>query len=810
MFSKKVLSYFLLLFIFSANAYSQIPTSGLVAWYPFCGNAIDKSGNSRDLVLSGPTPTTDRFGNAGNAYLFNGSTPLLTNIISRTPPLPTDTTDFTYAAWFNLDTTGTYLIAGNGDINIDGYGLITQGHDVAIYFGGVGIYLPTYVTFHQWHQAILRRTGTTFSLFLDTVIIGSFNGSFLLTSPSQSFAVGQDYTNGSKSFPGKIDDIAVYNRPLTDPEISHLFHYNPDVFSTLGNDTSVCLGFSLPLFPSPQYPGLNYLWSTGSTDTSVTATSLGTYWFEISKPYGCTTSDTMHITLGTVAVSIGNDTSVCIGDTFMIVSAAPAGSSYLWSTGDTTSTISVAAPGTYWLNISNSGCPGADTMNFGYSPVPLVNIGRDTTLCSGLPLTLQSSFTYPSASYSWNTGVVTPSISPMATGNYILGVLVNGCSGYDTVHVTFKPTPVVAFGPNVSLCVGDSVVLSATGSAGTTFNWSTGDTANALTIDTSGIFWLTANTNGCIATDTITVTVNAIPVVHLGPDLSRCMGTNVILQSSDAYSGVSYVWNTGAGTPTLDVNMPGTYALTVTKNGCSGVDSINVTFLPVPVVNLGSDASFCSGTSFPLSTAQPAGSTYLWSTGSTAASINVTTPGLYGVIVTNNGCVGTDSIVLTTIKAPTINLGRDTALCDGYSMQLYIDGDQASYLWSDGSTGNSYTVNQNGQVWAAISNFCGTATDSIYVHYGFCNIWFPTAFSPNGDGKNDIIKVRGSLGAYQEYTFTVFNRWGVVMFTTSDINKGWDGMYNNEEQGIGTYFYMMTYKLNNQTYSMKGDFELVR
>ena len=799
------------LLLLATNTYSQIPVSGLVAWYPFCGNVLDKSNNNLNLTLNGPVPATDRFGYANAAYSFNGNAAVLSNVAYRTPPLPTDTSDFTYAAWFEADTVGNSIVTANGNINTNGYAIVTQGHNVAVYFGGVGYFLPTYITFHHWHHALLRKQGITYSFFLDTVITGSFNASFTPSPTTQYFAVGQDYTNGSGSFLGKIDDIAVYNRSLSDLEIPQLYHYNPNLVSAIGNDTIVCNGFSMTLYPTPSFPSLNYLWSTGSTDTSISVSSAGTYWFTISKPYGCTTSDTINVALGSLPVNIGNDTNVCIGDTFLISTAAPAGSSYLWSTGDTTATLSVHAPGIYSVHVLNGGCGGADTMWFGYSLVPHVYIGPDTTLCSGTPLTLQSDTTYsPLASYSWNTGAVTPSINPDSTGNYILGVLVDGCRGYDTARVTLKPTPLILFGPNASICTGDSIVLSGSGIPGSVYTWSTGDTVTSITVKTTGKYWLTGVTNGCMATDTISVTVNPIPPVHLGPDQSVCEGSFVTLTSSDTYSGASFLWNTGVSGSSLSVTTSGTYALTVTKNGCSGIDSVNVTILPSPVVALGSDAFFCSSSTYTLNSAQPSGATYLWSTGSTASSINITTPGLYGLVVTNNGCTGSDSIRLTEIKVPSINLGRDTALCEGYKMKLYIQGDQASYLWSDGSTGDNYSVSQDGPVWATISNMCGSASDTIVVKYGFCNIWFPSAFSPNGDGKNDIIRVRGSLGAYQEYRFTVFNRWGVVMFMTEDINKGWDGMYNNMEQGIGTYFYMISYKINNQTYTMKGDFELVR
>ncbi len=809
MFSKKILLYLLLLCTVSTSA--QLPLTNLRAWYPFCGNTADRSGNTLNMNLSGPTLTTDRFGNANDAYYFNGNVSVSGNIIYRTPPMPTDTGDFTYAAWFLSDTSGNRIIISNGNVNATGCAIVTTGHNVAVSFGGLGVYLPTYITFHQWHHAVLRKTGVTYSFFVDTTIVGSFNSALNPTLSADEFSVGQDYITGSRSFIGKIDDIAVYNRGLSYAEIINLYHYNPDVTAVLGADAVVCAGFSATLTPSPQYPGLNYLWSNGSTDTSLYVDTLGSYWFSITRPYGCTATDTITYTLGSVVVSLGRDTSVCIGDTFLLVPTAPAGSTYLWSTGDTTSRLHLYAPGSYWLHVNNNGCPGSDTMSFAYSPVPVVHLGADTVLCSVNPILLGSSLTYTAPSYLWSTGSTSATIQPTVSGTYSLKVLVDGCAGADTIKVKIKPSPVVSFGPDRTACQGDSVILTSIAADTTAIHiWSTGDSVATIIVKHTGTYWLTVNDSGCIATDTFKYVVNQYPPVHLGPDVSVCEGTAVILRSTDTYTSPTYSWSTGATSASINATVSGTYTLSVTQNGCTAKDAINVTINSIPVVNLGNDTYFCSGASYVLTSAQPAGATYLWSTGSTASSISVSSTGLYGLVVTNNGCTGSDSIQLDLITVPTINLGPDTTLCQGYTMELLIDGDRATYMWSDGTMGNSYNVSQSGPVWASITNVCGVAIDTINVNYKFCDLWLPNAFTPNGDGRNDVLRVKGSLGAYSDFKFFVFNRWGVNVFLSDDINKGWDGNYNNQEQAIGTYYYMMTVKLNGVEYDTKGSFELIR
>ena len=794
--------------LLTVTTYAQLPTTGLIAWYPFCGNTLDRSGNGLNMTASGPALITDRFGYAASAYCFGGNATPLTNTIYRTPPMP-DTGDFTFATWLNADTGGVRIVLANGDLSTNGVGIMTMGHNVAISVGS-GIYLPTYLTYHLWHHVVVRRSGSTFSMYLDTVIVGAFTAAYVSPPSSQTFAAGQNYSTGAGAFAGKIDDIAVYDHALNDADIRALYHFVPDVHAVLGPDAVVCAGFSTTISSTPQYPGLNYTWSTGSTDTSITADTFGNYWVSISRPYGCSTSDTMRFSLGSVSVTIGRDTMVCIGDTFTIAATAPAGSSFLWNTGDTTSSISVFTPGIYAVQINNAGCPGSDTMVFGNSPIPIVTLGNDTTLCSWQSLTLSSPHVYVAPAYLWNTGATTASISPTTSGTYSLRVLQDGCAASDTVMVHFKPTPVVALGPDRFACQGDSLVLSGSGPAGTGYLWSTGDTLNTKTVKTTGTYWLTASDSGCVATDTIIYTVRPYPGVHLGPDISVCQGITVSLSSSDTYTSPTYNWSTGVHTASINVTTSGTYTLSVTQAGCTSTDDVTVTIKPNPVVALGSDTWFCSGTSVTLASPQPAGAAYIWSTGENTSSIVISTPGMYGLYVNLNGCTGTDSVYLDEITVPFVNLGQDTTLCQGYSFDLGISGENATYMWSDGSVHDSYHVDQAGSIWASVTNVCGVASDTITIRYKFCDMWIPTAFSPNGDGHNDVIRVRGSLGAYSEYHFAVFNRWGTNVFTTDNPSEGWDGTFNGQPQDIGTYYYTITGKLNGQDISMVGNFELVR
>ena len=498
--------------------------------------------------------------------------------------------------------------------------------------------------------------------------------------------------------------------------------------------------------------------------------------------------------------------------------------SYTWSFGDDTTGATVsgnpvthtfADTGSYMVHLTivdPNGCTAADSLHFTVSALPVVHIGNDTALCAG-SFIIRSLLNYPSgATYLWSNGGTADSVIATVSGNYILRVHYGLCSATDTMHLGLLPIPHVHFGNDTSICSAQPLVFNETEPAGSVFIWSTGGTGNTLSVSTGGTYWLTVADSGCVASDTINVTVVTSPAVNLGPDIpGMCQSQPVILSSSDTYTGaVSYLWNTGTTTPSLTVSASGSYWLTVSQNGCSASDSVNINFIPLPYVNLGNDTFFCSGTSITLTSPQPAGAQYLWSDGSTGTSLFVTNPGIYGLQMTNNGCSFEDTIIIALVKVPSINLGPDSTVCDGFIYNLLVDGDQAQYTWSTGNKTNSIEVTGAGTYWCTITNVCGTASDTVNLNYHFCNLWIPSAFTPNGDGRNDIFRVGGSTDGYSDFKMTILNRWGEVVFTGNDMSTGWDGTFNGVKQEIAVYYYMITYTLNGKGGFLKGDVQLIR
>jgi gliding motility-associated-like protein len=343
------------------------------------------------------------------------------------------------------------------------------------------------------------------------------------------------------------------------------------------------------------------------------------------------------------------------------------------------------------------------------------------------------------------------------------------------------------------------------------YTWNTGGTTSSINISNSGLYWVYAS-GGCgVLWDTFNVQFILPDTLYTHEDTSVC--TSVGMMTVEAPAGYdSYLWNTGCSVSSININTGGNYwVYAVNAGGCNVlIDTVHAIFKPLPPVDLGKDTSICRNDHIILRSVQSNGVSYLWSNGFTDSSIMISGGGTYSLTVTQNGCSTTAAIKIGIINHPQLNLGPDTILCSGELLHLPVSANAGVFSWSDGSSGEGFTASVTGMYWATLSNECGIAVDTIHVTYDFCDLWFPSAFTPNGDGLNDIIRVVGSLRDYKDFSLSVFNRWGQRVFYTADIYAGWDGRFNGINQELGTYFYMIFYNLHGKKGMLRGDFELIR
>lgn len=326
---------------------------------------------------------------------------------------------------------------------------------------------------------------------------------------------------------------------------------------------------------------------------------------------------------------------------------------------------------------------------------------------------------------------------------------------------------------------------------------------------TSSWYYITVYQQNCTTKDSIYINVSKHNTTIFVMDTLSCSTIySLLLNAPDGYT--SYLWNTGSTSSSISVSYSYDYWVFASSGCVAQIDTFKVVFHHPPFVYLGNDTSICAGDSIKLTSDQHLGSQFLWNNNSTSNSITINEAGTYWLSVIDSGCKSSDTIVVTIPPGPSISLGPDTTLCIGDVIQLSANSVSGIIKWWNGYTGNNVTIDYQGKYWVTAVNGCGSTTDTININFILCDIWFPSAFTPNGDKLNDIIQVKGNLEKYQDFTLSIYNRWGQQVFSTNNIYTGWDGLFNSTPQELGTYFYMITFTLEGKKGFMKGDFQLIR
>ncbi|MBL0341721.1 MAG: T9SS type A sorting domain-containing protein [Bacteroidetes bacterium] len=480
----------------------------------------------------------------------------------------------------------------------------------------------------------------------------------------------------------------------------------------LGPDTTLCFGSSL-IIAAPAGEA-SYLWSTGDTTETITVTAPGVYAVQVANTTGCSASDTIDVFFNApLVIALGADTALCQGDT-LTLDAGAGFSSYLWSDASLLQTLSVSASGTYFVDVVDSlGCTANDTIEIIINPLPVVDLGNDTTFCGGTTFTLDGGAGF--VNYLWNDGTQTQTIAIVTSGTYSLIVTdLNGCAGTDAVVV--NATPLVDLGPDLVQCEGTIVTLDA-GPGLPFYFWSDGTSGQTIDVTLSGNYSVSvSDLTGCVNSDEITVTFNPIPVFTLGLDQTICDGATAILDPGAGF--FAYLWNDGSTLPTLSATNAGTYIVTVSSApNCNATDTIEVFVNPAPIINLGNNVTLCEGVVYTLD-AGSGFSAYLWNDGSSNQTLDVTLNGTYSVVVFDAlGCSSTDSVDVNFNAVPVIELGPDQSICGGTSVILDAGLGFANYLWSDGSINSFLLVTTTDTYSVTVTNFAGCSSiDSVTVN----------------------------------------------------------------------------------------------
>lgn len=616
---------------------------------------------------------------------------------------------------------------------------------------------------------------------------------------------------------------------------------NPSPAMTSPTSATICNGNTVSI-PLTSDQTSTYTWiaadnsnTTGESLTIQTGTPLSNTIFNntivvqtvsytvtpTSSPEGCAgTPQTVIVTLTPSPTMTNADTAtICDGLTVSIPLSSTMASTYTWIAAD---------------NINTT--------------------GESTTLQTGSPLS--NTITNISTSIQSVIYTVTPT-------------LISGtCAGISqTVTVTVIPPPTMTSPITAAICSDEMINIPLTSNVTSTYSWIAADNANttgesitaqigsplsntltnnSTTVQTVGYTVTpTSSPDGCAGVpQTVTVTVYSDIVADF--DFVKVPCTNqVTFYDSSAVAPVSWLWYFDDGDSSMLQNPPHTYdtsgtynvqLITSTINGCADTVIVQVNFAAGNPVVVSQNDTICKGNSTQLIAS--GGFSYLWtpSTGlnNPAISDPIASPDTtttYSVIISNVDTFGdTCSHVLTTtifVIDPSlysiVATTDDDTLVEGQSTTIHsITDSTLTVSWSP-STGLNNTSSFNPTATpektttytVSILDSVGcpkTASVTIYVMSKECDpadIFVPNTFTPNGDGNNDILYVRGN--EITELYFAVYNRWGELIFQTSDMKKGWEGTYKGEKADPAVFaWYIKAKCFNGDELKKKGNVTLVR
>jgi gliding motility-associated-like protein len=510
--------------------------------------------------------------------------------------------------------------------------------------------------------------------------------------------------------------------------------------------------------------------------------------------------------------------------------------------------------------LPNSGCaPVQDQITISIADEPVVDIGPDFAICLGQSHQFNPTITPNNQTYafSWSPGtdlssttIANPTTTPTADITYYLMVTptLASCPGYDTIVVDVIPNDFTLENPDTAICEGGSVQVRANGPIEFQYHWtpSTG-VSDAFIIDPlitpqqAETYVITATHPNCPdMVHSFSIDMQPNPQVFLGPDKEICQWDSVHiiadvlpttyslytynwlldeLDSFNAYHVIYHGYEPGTAEIILEVTTPA---------GCLGADTMNITVHPG---NFGtatpSAADLCPRDTLQLSAT--GGVTYNWTSDSGIPNISdasSATPyvypesdNMYTLIITDQfGCTDTFTVDVAVHSNAVISLADSTRLYPGETYQIDLAGNTYYHTWTPAAGLSATdisnpvanpTVDTRYYVEGTTEWGCKTM-DSIDVFVDPSSILdIPNAFTP-GSAPNAEFKIVKRGIAKLNY-FRIFNRWGNLVFETTDINKGWDGTYKGDIQPMGVYIYTVEALTNtNDRFVKQGNVTLIR
>lgn len=721
-------------FVYSQTIPSNVPTNGLVGWWPFNGNANDESGNGNHGTAIGASLTVDRFGSPNAAFSLNGVNQML---------------EFPNMTELNVDTFSVSFYTLPNSYNIHNkvnFGVIASAMRFTLNFSTTTIsYSPmtcagTYaasgnwstqggVGLGDWHHLVYVIKGNTSLFFIDGILIEQLNNASNLSCFNSNMLLyfGGDIGGGSiEYYNGKFDDIGIWNRALSANEISLLYNSLCDttLASFLADTVSSC-GMSVELSTSLNFS--SYFWNTQDTTNNILATETGWYSCQVTDSNACVYEDSAFVSLVSANI-LQMDTTICLGQSLQL---SVEDSFSINSSSSLSGSLTNSLMG-WWPFNGNANDESGN--------------GNNGTV-NGATMTIDRYGNVNSAYYfdGIDDNIITNSFANLS-GDFTFSCWVKSDDNSNQVIVNTIPHTVFAYGLNPWYGGMDNIGFLY--GNGASFGWYNNyySFSNPIpyvnywvnhVIKKSGATWFFYQNNSLIhtyqASNQPTSIISKLVFGHCDTMIcsepfsgiiddiaiwNRALSPAEIEQLYSLAIPLTYSWSTGDTTALISVSPAETttYYCTVNNGISSCVDSVLIT-ISQPNVELGPDITVCEGTPYLCD----AGifNSYFWSTGDIVSTLNILTPGLYSVTVTDTlGCENSDSLIVSNFSAIDFSIGSDTIICPEFLFYLNA-GQFYSYQWSNGDTSQTTLVSQAGfySVTVYDDNLCRAIDTVEVVHF---------------------------------------------------------------------------------------------
>ena len=616
--------------------------------------------------------------------------------------------------------------------------------------------------------------------------------------------------------------LVVHNASGSDSITQTIHVYAIPTAGISSTDTTICNGDNITL---TALGGGTYFWGGGqsTTNINVSPTTNTTYSVTVTSN-GCIDVASLDIIVNALPnISITGTSSICDGESTTLTGNN--GNSYLWGGGQSTNSINVSPSTNTWYYVTGTdgnGCSNIDSMEVTVNPSPIAIINGASSICIGDSTTLTASGGTGTYNYLWDgsSSNAAITVSPSSLTSYYVTVSIGSCSDSASITINVDTLPIISISGTAIICENDTAILYGNGGISGNYVWSymsqTTDSIQVTPTSTTN-YTVTGSDGTCYNTSTFQVTVNPAPNININGINSICEGDSTTLTASGA---TTYLWSTLSGSPSITVSPTSTtsYSVTGTDGGCEGTAEILVTVNPIPNAVINGDTVICFGESAILTAS--GGSGYLWNTTQSTSSITVSpaTTQTYSVTVSNGPCIDTATITLIVHPLPIVDAGNDTTIIFGDNAYLYGSGGP-TYTWSPSATlscsdcQDPVASPEESTLYTLLitdANGCSNTDEVwVYIEYNCGDIFVPTAFSPNGDGYNDVLYIRGNC--IDNLTFKIFDRWGEKVFESKNPTDGWDGEFRGQimNGGVFSYYYSGT-QIDGSSISGKGNVTLIR